>query len=469
MRTTGQIGLALLAIIVLVAGVTYLAQYGPSKAAKPADSGTYAAKPEGATDKPPDLGTIAFANQKVEWSERNEGDFEKALKGYHDLWFRNFSSKPTIVGLEFKNCKCTDAEIMTLTESQLPRFKEWLATSSATILAGMERGPLACASLLTWEYVAVPKLFGMDMKWQGLEQGKETVKIPPNGGGLLRVHFEGKKDLVGAFLVKARLWAEPEGEPKNRTVGDIEMPINYVQPISLTNGQINLETFNARDEKTGETLVYSTTEGGFNLFVTQAHPSPLINVEIEDLTPEEIADYKSKDILEKRAIAAKRIKVTAHERLNDKERLDLGPFYRKINLSRSKDEPEDAQVVVTGEVHGELVVGAPEDRGRIDLKTFRASNGTSRTIAVLAQQPNLELDTKDIGVYPENLQANMRLRLEKLKPIGGEQRNRWHLHVTLNPGFPPGKMPEGSALFLRIAGSNPPRQIRIPINGMAYQ
>jgi len=124
---------------------------------------------------------------------------------------------------------------------------------------------------------------------------------------------------------------------------------------------------------------------------------------------------------------------------------------------------------VTGEVRGELVVGAPEDRGRIDLKTFRASNGISKTIAVLAQQPNLELDTKDIGVYPENLQANMRLRLEKLKPIGGEQRNRWYLHVTLSPGFPPGKLPDGSALFLRIAGSNPPRQIRIPMGGMAYQ
>ena len=141
--------------------------------------------PGAGTELPPDLGTIAFRTPKVEWTEKNEGDFEKAKKGYRDLWFINMSSKPTVVGLEYKNCKCTDAEIMPLSKQQLPGFYKWMGSSAATILAEMQRGPLACVSLMEWEYVAVPQLFGLDMKWHGLEQGKETVTIPPEGGGLL--------------------------------------------------------------------------------------------------------------------------------------------------------------------------------------------------------------------------------------------------------------------------------------------
>ena len=470
MRTAIQIALALVAIMALVAGVTYLAQYGPKNATTSQTPPDAAAKTQDAgPGQPPDLGTIAFRTQKVEWTERNENDFEKAKKGYHDLWFSNLSSKPTVVGLEYKNCKCTDAAIMSLSKQQVPEFNKWMGSSAATILAGLQRGPLACVSLMEWEYVAVPKLFGLDMVWHGLEQGKQTVTIPPEGGGLLRIQFEGKQDLKGAFLVKAGLWAEPEGQSNRRTHGEVEVPINYVDPIGVTNTQINLESFNAGDEKSGEALLYSTTDGGFNLFASLAHPSPLINVQIEDVTGDEIADYKKAGTLEPRVLAAKRIKVTVHERLSDSNRMDLGPFYRKILLSRAKDEPEEATVVVGGEIRGELVVGSPEDRGRIDLKTFRSGRGINRMVAVLAQQPNLELDTKSVRIYPEVLQEYMSATLEKAKPIGGETRNRWHLFVSLKPGFPPGKFPEGTAVFLQIAGANPPRQIRIPIIGVAYQ
>ncbi len=470
MRTAIQVALALVAIMALVAGVTYLAQYGPKSGGVTPESNNAAGQPPVAGNQgQPDNGTIAFATQKVQWTEKHEGDFEKAKKGHHDLFFRNQSLTPTVIGLEYKNCKCTDAAIMPLSKEQLPAFDKWVGTSSATILAGLQRGPLACVSLMGWEYMAVPKLFGLEMVWHGLEQGKATVTIPPEGGGVLRIQFEGKKDLTGDFLVKAGLWAEPEGQPNRRTHGEVEVQINYVAPVVLTNSQINLESFNAGDEKSGETLLYSTTDGGFDLYANQPHPSPLIDVRIEDLTSAEIAEYKKAEILEPRTLAAKRIKITVHERLGEANKMDLGPFYRKIFLSKSKDDPEDAMVVVGGEIRGELVVGAPEDRGRIDMKTFRSERGVDRTVAVLAQQPNLELDTKVVRVYPENLQDFMNVTVEKAKPIGGEKRNRWHLHVSLKPGFPPGKFPEGTAVFLQIAGTTPPRQIRIPIIGMAYQ
>ena len=87
----------------------------------------------------------------------------------------------------------------------------------------------------------------------------------------------------------------------------------YAAPVVLNNAQINLEAFNAGDEKSGEALVYSTTDAGFNLYATQSHPTPLINVQIEDVTPDEIADYKKAGTLEARALAAKRVKVTVHE------------------------------------------------------------------------------------------------------------------------------------------------------------
>jgi hypothetical protein len=406
----------------------------------------------------------------VEWTDPSEGQFEKALRGYHDFWFQNLSSNTMLIGLEFKNCKCEDAEVMVLDEKHIANFHKWFGTGATTILAGFERGPMACVSLMAWENLAVPKLFDLDMKWESLEQGNHKgLRVPPKGGGLVRVFFQGKKDLMGPFLVKARLWAEPEGHPQQRSFGELEMPITYVAPISSTAGQINLGAFNANDEKKDGVTIYSTTEAGFDLNATLASPSPMIHVQIDDLNPAEIAEYQKTNQLEQRVLAAKRLTVTARERVSDSQRMDLGPFYRKIFLSRTKEEPEELQVVVGGEIRGELVVGSPEDRGRIDLKSFRSTAGITKPVTILAQNPELDLDTKAIRVYPENLQAHMELRLEKLKPNAGEKRNRWRLHVRLNAGFPPGAMPEGSAVFLQIAGSNPPRQIRIPITGRAYQ
>jgi len=467
MRTTGQIGLALFAVIALVAGVTYLSQYGPG-AGRSTDSTKVQETP--VSPESTELATIGFSTPKVEWSDPGEADFEKARRGYHDFWFRNLSSGTVLIGLEFKNCKCEDAEVMVLDEKHITNFHHWFGTSAATILAGLQRGPLACVSLMAWEYLAVPKLFDLDMKWEGLEQGaRKGLPIPPKGGGLVRIFFQGKKELMGGFTVKARLWAEPEGHPQQRSFGELEMPINYVAPISAVAGQLNLGPFNAKDEKTDGVMIYSTTEAGFNLYATIPNPSPLIDVQIEELNPAEIAEYQKAAQLEKRVLAAKRLTVKVHERISDSQRMDLGPFYRKVFLSRTKEDPEELQVVFGGEIRGEVVVGSPEDRGRIDLKTFRASAGITRTVTILAQIPDLDLDTKAIRVFPENLQAHMEVRLEKLKASAGEKRNRWRLHVRLNPGFPPGAMPEGSALFLQIAGANPPRQLRIPITGRAYQ
>jgi hypothetical protein len=468
MRTTGQIGLALFAVIALVAGVTYLSQYGPS-GGRTADAGA-TSTPSKDTGALPEGATIGFATPKVEWTEPAEGEFEKALRGYHDFWFQNLGPTTTLIGLEFKNCKCEDAEVMVLDEKHLDNFRRWFGTSAATVLAGLQRGPLACVSLLVWEDLAVPKLFDLNLKWQGLQQGAHTgVPVPPKGGGIVRVRFEGKKDLMGPFLVKARLWAQPEGKPQLRSYGELEMPITYVAPISLTSSQVNLGTFNAKDEKTDSVMVFSTTEAGFDLYASQTSPSPLIDVQIDDLNPAEIAEYQKAAQMERRVLSAKRVKITARERLSDSQRMDLGPFYRKILLSRTKDDPDEAQLVVGGEIRGELVVGSPDDRGRIALNSFRSRGGASKTVTILAQNPELDLETKAIRIYPENLQAHMEVRLEKLKPSGAEKRHRWHLHVRLKEGFPPGKLPDGSALFLQIAGSSPPRQIRIPITGMAYQ
>ncbi|HEV8060867.1 MAG TPA: hypothetical protein VGP68_13390 [Gemmataceae bacterium] len=467
MRTTGQIGLALVAIIALVAGVTYLSHYGPSSAR----SGDAAA---GSTDKssalPQDLALLTFKSPKIDWMEPSEGDFEMASHGFHDFWFQN-GKQPTRLGLDRKNCKCTDVEIMVLDEEHLPNLQRWFGVGGTTVLAGLQQGPMVCVSLLAWEQLALPKLFGLDMKWEMLDSAtKNGVVLPPKGGGLVRVHFEGKKDLRGPFLLKATLWAEPEGSSLQRTFGDLEMPLNYVEPISLSAAQVNMESFNAKDEKTGGVMVYSTTQAGFDLYVTQPAPSPLVDVQIDDLNGDEIVEYGKAAGINKRILSAKRVKVTVRERVADNQRMDLGPFYRKFWLSRIKEEPEELLLTAVGDVRGELIVGSPEDRGRVNVKTFRSNSGTSKTVTILAEKPGMELDLKDVRVLPENVQEHMSVRLEKVnRSSGSDQRNRWHLHVELKPGFPPGKMPEGSAVYLQIAGSNPPRQIRIPLMGMAYQ
>ncbi len=192
MKTTGQIGLALVAIIALVAGVTYLSHYGPS-AARSGETTPDAAKNDKPAAQPEDFAIITVPNRKVEWMEPSEGDFEMGSRGYHDFWLQN-GKQPTLLGLAFKNCKCTDVEVMVLDEEHLPNFHRWLGVGATTVLAGMQQGPLACVSLMAWDELALPKLFGLDMKYQVLEtDAKKGISLPAKGGGIIRVRLRARK------------------------------------------------------------------------------------------------------------------------------------------------------------------------------------------------------------------------------------------------------------------------------------
>ena len=79
------------AIIALVAGVTYLSHYGPS-AARSGETTPDAAKNDKPAAQPEDFAIITVPNRKVEWMEPSEGDFEMGCAATTISGFRTANS-----------------------------------------------------------------------------------------------------------------------------------------------------------------------------------------------------------------------------------------------------------------------------------------------------------------------------------------------------------------------------------------
>jgi hypothetical protein len=125
-------------------------------------------------------------------------------------------------------------------------------------------------------------------------------------------------------------------------------------------------------------------------------------------------------------------------------------------------------VPIVGIVRGEVTVGADSDKGKINLTSFAASSGVSKTVPIIAEKPGVELSTdeKDVKVEPDSLDY-LQVKLEKQRARNADPKGRWNLTVKVPRGGPVGPLPRHSAILLKMPGSQ--RNIRVPISGTAYQ
>src|SRR5262249_3037627 len=150
MKFVSQVGLAILATVVLVVGVTYISQF---QLGGRVDEST--PKPDTSSKNSAEL---TFSAKIVEWDPPAAGDVEQQAKGYHDYWFRNEDTVPIELGLQGKSCKCSDVSVCLLGAAEADRYLLLARAGAASEIAWARTGmlPLLCRFQIERPVVSPP-------------------------------------------------------------------------------------------------------------------------------------------------------------------------------------------------------------------------------------------------------------------------------------------------------------------------
>jgi hypothetical protein len=434
MKPVSQIALAMLAVVALVAGITFVKQYQVDGGAPAPVTPTSQASP----GKQAAEVRLHFPTTIWEWKPAADGQFEQRSKGSRDFWFQNDNAVPVELGLKSKSCKCSDVSACVLPPDQAKRYRE------ASANGGVPAIPLNPQPL------EVDELKG--------------VTVGPGEGGVVRLAWEDKKEPSEqdrSELLVVEVWAQAAGGgPK--TVNRLELPVTFVPALRVTPPIIPLGDLGLGDEKTAEFKCWSSTRAKFSVTAKERSGEPCFTCSCTPLASEARKDLEK--ATNSHVLDGYLVRVTVHERLSDTVQMELGPFGRRIDL-KSDAGIEPTSVLVTGVVRGDVTVGTEDDKGRIMLGFFSAKRGITKSVKLTAHRPGLDLRVERVEPEGNPLKVKSLTKLEPPLPGG---RSKWELSIEVPPGTLSGALPDHSAVRLAMPG-NPPRYIRIPVVGDATQ
>jgi hypothetical protein len=467
MKSRSQIGLAVVAIVGLVGGITFLSQYRVGKTQEVSRSGSGVDKDNKDKKPPPTSRKVAelkSSQAEFDWDPPSAGEFEFFTKGHYDYYFANPSDVPIDLGLMSKSCKCSTLYVCLLTQEEAKRYLLWAPAAAAGQLGLINTGILSAVTQLQLENEVAPDLRKVKLHWTEMPvDDRKSWTVPPQGAGLVRVTWAGKKDKFGEERLSVTFWGQPHVTPNPRTLYRVGLPVVWVPILRVMPPKHDLGDFSPREEKTAEFVCWSSVRAGFPLAVHEASHDPCITCTCTPMTEDDYRGFRQSAPV--RALFGYRIRVTVRERLSDAVQMELGPFTRQIVLT-SAPGITDATAQVTGIIRGDVTVGAEEDKGKVRMGSFRSATGRTRTVRLTALQPNLDLRVE--RVEPPQADYLKVKYLREVKPATADGSKRWDLCVEVAPDSPTGMLPEHSAVILQIQG-NPPRHIRIPVTGMVYQ
>jgi hypothetical protein len=443
-----QIALVTVVVVGVVAGVTFVAQYHSTATSQ---------KP--GPDPAPVQVDLSFPKMRADWDPPSTSEFETHTPGWYDFWFTNTSGKTVAVEEVTKSCKCQSVQIGFFTGDQKDRYMRWAVGSAASEIGIMTAGLLPLFTQMDYDQKVAPDLRGAKVAWHTFESNSDRLLIPPQASGIVRASWDGKRSKIGPERLTISFWTQSQQEsPTPRTPVQLEVPLAFVPALRFSPATVDYGEVGLREEKVAQVLVWSSTRAAFELKAREKTNDPCISCSWQPLNEDQRRSF-TEQFNGVPVRSGYLVQVRVKERQSDDKQMDLGPFNRRIVVQADEDIGEES-VPITGTVRGEVVVGTEEDKGKVALKSFRARTGTSAKVLVRAQVPGLTLRQEDIRIEPESLNY-LKVRLE---PVG---RN-WLLHVNVPADSPPGKLPDHSAILLKIPTSSP-RYIRIPISGIAYQ
>ena len=315
------------------------------------------------------------------------------------------SGQPAEIGLLGpQSCDCSHLEVCLLPPLEWEQYRK-----------DIEKNPLtAKPGNWTWEMVPPNNTKGFEVPadamglslrpgWQARARGR-VLALEPADQGL--VH-------------------QPLGNVAQRDFEDLDVPIEMAAPLMFSPPRENLGTLVARDSAVAHFTLWSATRDSVDLQWGDAD-DPRFVYEKKPFSPAECRDLEKKlrkEGTNTRVHAAFHFQVTVHEQAGGKQ-LDQGPFTHDVTFLLDDDKVRGPQVL--GVAKGDVIVGNTEDRGKVDMKIFRAKEGAKRLVSLFTES--------QILLEPESqTPATLQVKLEQSEKTGS--RTKWLLEVTVPPAI----------------------------------
>lgn len=435
-------------VAAIIAAITWVSLNSSRKVDDPVKKATPTSGPNEFSSKPSALKFLrpkSNAGVKAVWDlERPDyaREFEMGVEGYYDFPFVNPTDKPVMLGFEKTSCDCSQVKGAVLPES----------ASKVEELADVKKNLLyPTDEKTTWTLLPVST------------QEKDALEVPPGGAGVARVYWNGRKSAGSSLNINIRMWMHPKGKPEESSSESLMVPILMAPSLQFTTQKLSLGSVGTGGSASGHFFAWSPTRESIDIKLDPERKDPLLDVSITRLDAAGIAELEKELLKEKhntRVLSAYRIDVTAHEQKGGQQ-LEQGPFARGLPLVLDETVFDLSQLpTVGGIVRGDIEVGAVEDAGKINLKTFSSKVGTRRTLPVWSEGSG---ELKVEQVTPSTLKVSLR----KVEKESTPARSRWTLDLEIPPGAWRGTGPPDAMIVLQ--STMPARRIRIPIFGNAGQ
>ncbi|HWG41654.1 MAG TPA: hypothetical protein VN688_02630 [Gemmataceae bacterium] len=451
--------LAVLILALMVGGITFVMVYLNNS------------NRAGSDTPPAPIADLTFAAKRYPENTDNALTTEVNQTGYHDFWFYNDSKEDLPVGLNLKGCTCSEVDLTLVPESWKPRF---LAEAAGRLL---QRAPQGLSQLPTVAATVTPERVFPELPEKETKTvtltAENSVVVPAGAIGWVRLKWT--RTHVGRLILFAELWM---GQRGGSVSARLDVGVMIAEPMEV-NKEISAGIFDIRDLEKGKSAsiyCWSVTRPSFRIKAEEVHergkaesdpielgwPVPLTSAELRGL---EASDKMQPFTLQ----SGYRIPLTIRAKAQDGTPMDWGHFRRVVRLTREDEDAVPVEVVVTGEVHGDITVGAKVN-GRITLGPFLKSRGARGSILLQtdAQKLDLELDSKRLPPY-------LKVRFPEKPEETAAGHRMWLVEVEVPPNAASGDFPRAdnpvyrdSAIYVKTREDRP-RSIRIPVVGTANE
>lgn len=458
LRTVGLLG----ALAVVVGGITFLLQYTTNPTAKSGGGGNEVVPP------PPPTARVVFPRKVYESQPGVDGEYELGSHGHRDYVFYPTEKEPVYLGLEDLNCTCLGKSIAFCQLSQADTERFLAQAVAAQVGTSWMMVPL----LHFWDHDAIGRLAEKSgAAWVTLEKLGSQARAEPHRIGLVRLNWKGEREgPIRLFAEVSSMNAEKPGGPRPKD-HRLEMVMAFVPPVRVFPTTVGLGDLNPRESRSEEVICWSATRPEFKLAPKSDALHPCCSVAVRPLADADRERWAEKmaQTLKSRLLSGYVVTITVHERVSDKVQLDLGPIRQKVELT-SDDFKALLAVTVEGHVRGEITLNNLNDRDqqspnrdRLVLGNFPSKTGKQWEFIIESDKVATEL-ASEVVVEPPTLNY-LQVKMGNKRTVGSGAQ--WPLTITIPPNRAFGAIsPRDCAVVLKIL-SDPPRQVRIPLSGVA--
>jgi hypothetical protein len=439
--------------VLIVGGLAWLVQYLPNWRKKPPTAAALERQ-------------LVFLETQAKWDPADPDyymEFEREQPGHYDFAFENPTQVPAELGLIKPSCDCASVQVALLSDSEWSTWQE----------IQRKRRPAELP-----EDAAT-----RDFSWQGLQSNDKVGVVAPGGSrGLVRVTWKSRKSEGQSLRLSVDLWAQPQGQFRQRKGLRLETRSKLVGPALFTSPSLPVGALAPGGIAKKDIFFWSATRKKLKFEILNNNPLivwQVVPLDVDECLALQRALRTKQDDQEADPSTQRersrfgilpgysydtRVRCAFHVTVNvyeqkDGRQLDQGPFHETLSL-RVDDQLLGGAPGVFGRVHGEVEIRGADSQGQVDLGSFSEKAGVKRSIFLWTEPKT----TLSVATHHPGLRVGLAENAKDSTPF----KKSWQLKIEILPGTQTGPLPNDSAVVLRTH-STPPRQIRIPVLGTAVQ